>query len=80
MGNVDERMMATFGGIFASFFSPTTECHVNPKGIPPGPSAIGDFSAVMAVVFPIWEGLVNTKTENVSFVELADNVIVVNQK
>lgn len=66
--------------VFAAKFSPRCEFVVNPRGVPPGPSVVGDFGAAVEAVFPIWSGFVNTKAENVSIVERSEDVIVVRQR
>jgi len=75
MGAVSQEMMAEFSSKFAADFAPELEWAIN------GTDYVGkgDFAAMMAVVYPIWAGFVNTKCVNSSFKPKSQDVIIVEQ-
>ena len=70
-GAVTPEMMAEIGGKFGTYFASTTSWEVPSEGI----VGSGSFMDMMAVLSPIWMGLVNTECVNVSFLPVKGGAV-----
>lgn len=80
IGNVSPEMIADFESKFAAKFAPTFALKVNPSAEVVGPGCDAGFSTAMAIMLPIYEGLVNTKAENTAIEQVSPDTVMITQE